>query len=266
MIVDRSSEPYSVTFERVANPKPGQAHEVVDDDRPGELVREFLLHAHRVPREQRRTRISQADRDAAKEWLNMYGLEKAKWMIERCAKMQRERHAAPILVFRGLQLYENAAAGAYERSQHDQAAERGRRLADEIDHLWSLYQRRLVDLFDSKASAEERARLELETREQLRRDMGDKPAYIVEAHLRGRVCEEKRGQMNPLAEADFRASPTVASLREALIARHGVDVLSPSSPMANGLLRDSRTRQRSTTAATPRHETPKVLEIRTILW
>lgn len=225
MIVDRSSEPYSVVFERIANPKPGQPHEVVDEDLAGELVREFLFHAHGVPREQRRTRISHADRDAATEWLKAYGLGKAKWMIERCAKMQRERQGDRILVFRGLQLYENAAAGAYERQRTGEEVERARQLADEVGALWDLYQRKLVEIFDLAASSEDVARLETDTREELLREMTDKPDFIVEANCRARVFEKKLAQKNAMSESEFRGHRTIRGLRDALSIRHGVDLL-----------------------------------------
>jgi hypothetical protein len=225
MTVDRSSEPFTVTFERVAVPKPGQPHEVRDQDPAGDLVREFLFHVHGIPRDQKRTRVSEADRRVAKDWLKTYGFEKARWMIERCAKTRKERRAEPILVFRGLQLYENAAAGAYEQRQHGEAEQRRRGLAEEMDNLWSVYRRKLVELFDSKATADDLARLEGRAREELQREMGDKPAYIVDAHLRGRLCEEKCAQMNAIGEEAFRAHGSLATLRRVLVERHGVDLL-----------------------------------------
>ena len=42
----------------------------------------------------------------------------------------------------------------YEQRQHGEAEQRRRGLAEEMDNLWSVYRRKLVELFDSKASAE----------------------------------------------------------------------------------------------------------------
>ena len=225
MTVDRGSDPFSVTFERVESPKPGQAHEVREHDLGAELVREFYFFAHNIPRAQKRPRIDQADRLAAKAWLDAYGFEKAKWMIERCIRMQKERRGEPILLFRGLRLYESAAAGAYVQWQHGEAEQRRRGLAEEMDSLWSTYRRKLVELFDSKASADDLARLEGKTREQLQREMGDKPAYIADAHLRGRLCAEKCARMNAITEIEFRAHESLRALRTAVLERHGAELL-----------------------------------------
>jgi len=225
MTIDRASEPFSVTFERIASPKPGQAHEVRDQDPPEELILTFVTLAHGDPGDQRRMRIPEADRRVAREWLRTYGLEKAKWMVERCVKMQRERRAQPILLFRGLQLYESAAAGAYEQRQVGEGERLRRRVADEMDDLWSLYRRKLIELFDSKASPDELAQLELEKLEEIRREIGDKPAYILDAHVRGRLGAEKCARLNALPESDFRAHADVSVLRKVIVERHGVDLL-----------------------------------------
>jgi hypothetical protein len=64
-----------------------------------------------VPRDQKRTRIAKADRDLATQWVDVYGIEKAKWMVAHCVHLQKERGRESILMFRGLQLYETSAAG-----------------------------------------------------------------------------------------------------------------------------------------------------------
>lgn len=224
MIVDRGVVPYSVTFERIADAKPGQPHEVVNDDAPAELVREFLFRCHGMPREER-ARITKADRDAAGEWLKAYGLEKGRWMVERCEKMRRGRGGERIMVFRGLGLYENAAAGAHERLRRSGDVDREQHRADEMRALWVRYQRKLVEMFDATATAEQLALLKAETRDRLRREMPDRPAFIIDAGLQHRLCAEKSARMNTMDETEFRAYPSEAALREALVARHGVDLL-----------------------------------------
>src|SRR5262249_20888774 len=93
MRIDRDFVPFAVTFERIVNPRPNEPHRVEDEDLAGELVREFLQYAHGVSHGQKKTRVAERDRATAKDWLETYGLEKAKWMVDRCVKMQRERHA-----------------------------------------------------------------------------------------------------------------------------------------------------------------------------
>lgn len=225
MTIDRAADPFSVTFERVANPSPGQTHEVVDDDRPGELVREFLFHAHGVPREHRRTRLARADREIAAEWVRAYGLEKAKWMVQRCVKMQRQTRREPILMFRGLRMYENASAGAYERLRRGEDSEETRRLEREIDVLWNLYQRKLVSMFDAAATEKELALLEADALQQLSRQMPDRPAFIIEASLPERLRAAKCAKMNSVCEADFRRYQSRSALRTMLAEHHGTDVL-----------------------------------------
>ncbi|MCC6898781.1 MAG: replication initiator protein A [Polyangiaceae bacterium] len=227
MTIDRSVDPFSVTFERLANPSPGQKHEVVDDDLPGELVREFFFHAHGVPRDGRRTRVARVDRAIASEWVTVYGLEKAKWMVQRCVKMQRDRGREPILMFRGLRMYENAAAGAFEQGARKESASRELMVEEEIARIWDSYQQALVDLFDGRTGRDGLSRLEAETREELRREMPEKPGFILEAHLRARIHAAKCGRMNAMSEAEFRSTAGLglAALRDALAARHGADVL-----------------------------------------
>jgi hypothetical protein len=134
---------------------------------------------------------------------------------------RRAPHGRPSL----LQLYENAAAGAYEQRQHGEAEHRRRGVAEEMDNLWNVYRRKLVELFDSTARVDDLAGLEGETREALQREMGDKPAYIVDAHLRGRLCAEKCTRMNAMGEAEFRAHESLRVLRTAVLERHGADLL-----------------------------------------
>ncbi len=58
MTIDRASEPFAVTFERLENPKSDRRPAADDRDLAGELVREFLFLAHGVQREQKRTPIT----------------------------------------------------------------------------------------------------------------------------------------------------------------------------------------------------------------
>jgi hypothetical protein len=123
MTIDRSKDVFSVTFEKLEVRTPQQPHEVREHDETGELIREFDFHAHKIPRERARTRIARADREQAAAWIDDYGLEKAMWMVAHCVALQKQRGREGILLFRGLQMYEAAAAGAYERAQQERAGQ-----------------------------------------------------------------------------------------------------------------------------------------------
>ncbi|WP_437626001.1 hypothetical protein [Sorangium sp. So ce1151] len=234
MTIDRTIVPFTVTFERFANPQPEQAHEVHDRDLVAELVREFLFCSHGVPREQERVRITQSDRTAAKEWLDAYGFEKAKWMVQHCLKLQKERGAPGILVFRGLQLYEGAASGAYERHVAAGASRTEQRFLEQLDAHWGTYRKKLVELFDASTSAEERAALEAEARASLAQERPDAPAFLLDALLRGRLGDLKAARMSALSEGEFRAHRSLRELRDVLAHRHALDLLGSSGEGAEG--------------------------------
>lgn len=101
MTIDASQDVFSVTFERLERRSPQQPHEVREQDEVGELIREFDFVGHGVPRDHKRTRIAKADREIAQQWIEAYGLDKAKWMVAHCVQLQKERGKERILVFRG---------------------------------------------------------------------------------------------------------------------------------------------------------------------
>ena len=190
MTIDRSREPFSVTFERIAS-QPEQLHEVRQVDLVRELVRDFHLFAHQVPRELNKTRISFGDRNAAQEWLDAYGLEKSKWMIERCVRLQKERHGPTILLFRGLRLYESAAAGAYEAFRKSAVESERRQVADERENQEKAELQLLIEQFDARTSEDEKRRIEAELRADLERKMPGRPGVIIDAHLRAALRQYK---------------------------------------------------------------------------
>lgn len=234
MTIDRATEPFTVTFERIKNPTPRQPHEVSERDLVADLVREFQFIAHGVSREHRQIRISESDRSAAKEWLDTYGFDNAKWMIKQCIKMQKQRGGADILVFRGLQLYEGAAAGAHERQLADESGRVEGQLLEEFDLYWSTYQQKLIELFNATVGVQELAKLEAEERESLMREKPGKPEFIIEAMLKSRLANLKCARMSALDEDTFRAHRSLRDLRGTIIQRHGVDLLASSSDCANG--------------------------------
>jgi hypothetical protein len=225
MTIDRSSDLFAVTFERVEKPQPGQPHEVREVDLPRELIRDFMFYAHNVSREERHPRGSVADRGLAREWLETYGSKKATWMVQRCVQLQRERHGQPILVFRGLRLYEGAAAGAYEQQRQRSAEKKREENVEAFDYLWNLYRKRLVELFDETVGEEEGARLEEEAFREVRSTRGDSPVFIVKALVHARVCAQKCEHMNSMTEAEFRDFASREALVEAIARRHGANML-----------------------------------------
>jgi hypothetical protein len=228
MTVDRTSEPFAVTFERLGRAQAGQRHEVLDRDLAGDLVREFLFFAHGVPRDQRRTHIAERDRTAAKEWLEVYGFEKAKWMIQHCVRKKKERRAPDILMFRGLRLYESAADGAFEHHAAEKANQSAQRVSEEIQTYWGAYRTKLAEIFDGRTTPGELAKLEAEVRADLAREKPGTPAFILDALLRSRLIGLKSARLNALSEGEFRAHRSLRALRETLIERHAVDPLEAS--------------------------------------
>ena len=103
-------------------------------------------------------------------------------------------------------------------------------LDEEVTRLWVSYQRTLVDLFDARTSSDRLSNIETETREELRREMPERPTFILDAHLRARLRTIKCAQMNAMGEDEFRAFTPRNALRAALAIRHGVDVLGAKEP------------------------------------
>jgi len=236
MTIDRSNDVFSVTFERIAGGPKDQPHEVRDEDLPGDLIREFYLLAHGVPRDKRRTRVAKADRQKAKAWIGAYGLEKAKWMVKHAVKLQKERGKEPIMLFRGLEMYEAAASGAHERHQVERAGQLKLAFEEQRDRLWQAYQRRLVEVFDAQTPSEELAKLEEDVIRELRsRSDASKHAPLDLLKLTGRakVASVKRERMNTMSEEDFhsqfRAHRSLSELKQVLEQRHSFDAL-PLTP------------------------------------
>jgi len=226
MTIDRSADVFSVSFERIDAAQPDRPHEVKDEDLPGELIREFLFHAHKVPRDKTRRRVAKQDRLKAKEWVEAYGLDKAKWMVARAVRLQKERGSEPILLFRGLELYESAAEGAFEQHQAEKAGQLRLAFEQKLDGLWKIYLRWLVQKFDAQASPEQLAELEQEALGQARSSSPagrSVPLTLLQHLARASLSELKRKRMNGLPEQEFRAHRSVHDLRDALVARHGSD-------------------------------------------
>jgi hypothetical protein len=232
MTIDRSKDIFSVTFEKLEGRTAQQPHEVREHDEAGELIREFDFYAHKVPRDRSRTRIAKADREQAQEWIEAYGLEKSKWMVAHSVALQKQRGREGILLFRGLQLYEAAAAGAYEQAQKERAGQLRLSYVDQQNHLWERYQDALVRAFDAEHDAAEQERLKAaaqDTAQQRFAFMRHKPERIVQSAAEAELAVLKRERMNAMPEGEFRAYSSSAALRAALVKRHGFDALNEES-------------------------------------
>jgi hypothetical protein len=228
MTIDASQDVFSVTFERLERRAPQQPHEVCEQDDVGALIREFDFVAHGVPRDQKRTRIAKADRELATQWVDAYGLEKAKWMVAHCVHLQKERGRESILVFRGLQLYESSAAGAFEQARKEHSGQLRLPNVDRRNEMWSRYQDELVRAYDAAcdpADAEE-LRSFAETRARQRFTfLRQAPQATVDNVIAAETDALKRERLNAMTEAEFRAFTSAETLRAALIQRHTFDPL-----------------------------------------
>lgn len=229
MTIDRSKDVFSVTFEKLEHRTPQQPHEVREQDDAGELIREFDFCAHKVPRERKRTRIAKADREQAQEWVEAYGIEKAKWMVGHSVALQKQRGRESILLFRGLQMYEAAAAGAYEQAQQERAGQLRLAYVDQQSQLWERYQDALVQAFDAKHGQDEQERLKGTALEAVRERfafMRQAPERVMQSAAEAELAGLKRERMNGMNEGEFRAYKTAEALRAALLQRHRFDPLS----------------------------------------
>src|SRR5262249_35069761 len=127
-----------------------------------------------------------------------------------------------------------AASGAYEQHVADEASRVEQQWAQELDSYWRAYRENLVGLFDARTSAEELANLEAEVRGDILRDRPDTPARAGNVLLRCRLHDIKCERMHALSKEEFRAHRSLRALRHALIERHDIDLLPPSSEGQEG--------------------------------
>jgi hypothetical protein len=224
MTIDKSSDVFAVTFERIDGVE--NANEVKEEDFAGEVLREFFYHAHEIPRDAKRTRISKADRDAAEEWVKAYGVEKAKWMVAYCVTLQKDQRRQPIQLFAGLQFYESSASGAYERFQLERAGQLQLAWNARINDLWHRYNLSLIERFDAEASESELSSLEKEAEKSVheQRETSRPPNKLfIKPLIISKVQTMKCERMNCMPEEAFKTFQKLSELREALIKHHGFD-------------------------------------------
>lgn len=107
--VDSTEADYVLTFTRVA-PDPQLAGELVQDD-VTDLLAYFNQRAHGIPGRH----FAPRDRDLASAWLETYGPERARSLVDACLAISSRRGHEKPFKFRRLSYYEDAAAGHLER-------------------------------------------------------------------------------------------------------------------------------------------------------
>ena len=241
MIIDRSTDIFAITFERIEHRVPEQPHEVCEQDQAAELIREFAHLAHGVPKDKRRTRIAQADRKLAQAWIGSYGVDQARAMVGHCLALQKQRGAEDVLTFRGLSLYEDAAAGAYARSKPTSKRKGSKLTVATLDSLWECYQDALVQAFDREEADNAPLREQLQTlalsqaQQQLAR-LPNVPDALVRDTAAGLLRGLKREHMGGFSHAQFLKFRAAPEMRAALQERHGFDPLGDDGQTKASLL------------------------------
>lgn len=195
MDVDKSEPDFSLRFERIH----GEKNEIVETDPSGDLVHEFLHLFHDVPRDAKRRGLRARDREAAQRWIDAYGLEKALLMLEpakRLHALNRKRSNEPIYYFAGLETYEAAADGIFERERMTQQGQLKLVLAEDRKEKWEAYRREQLARAEAALTLEDRERLTKKAEEAARAQVGagiNIPGVakrIAEAELKRLILED----------------------------------------------------------------------------
>jgi len=162
MVVDSSMDDFSIGFIKVAEDGP---NEVLIEDKPGDLVREFQFRAHGTPLDSRKRRLPEADRMFAEQWIEIYGYEKSLWMVGRCVEIQKQTRAERILTFRGLGRYEQAASGDFDREAKKRAGQLEldikEQLLEERKKKWEKYESEMIAHADEQLTEKQKSDLKL---------------------------------------------------------------------------------------------------------
>lgn len=225
MAVDASQPDHALTFTR----RLLKGHvEVLIADLPLELVHYFEQVAHGIPADRPVREISPNDRTNAERWIDTYGYEQARWMVDRAVAIQKEVGGERILRFAGLKLYESAAAGDYEKYQEAREAQLSLQFRAE---LAKLYQRYREALGDKRASDEEEAVFETSAQDALAANpfAANLSPATRDMMLRGEKRALRLKHFRVLSEKDFSAYADERQLRAALMDHHGFDPLQQDS-------------------------------------
>lgn len=220
--VDSSHHDFSFVFIRLAVEGP---NEVVIEDKAGELVCEFQLHAHGIPRSAKRRRLPKSDREEAARWIEAYGVRPASWMVQRCVEIQRSQRAEKILTFKGLARYEHAALGDYDRHRKKEAGQLELEIEKCRDRRWERYQKVMLRCADEGLTPADLAVLEKKATSDLAEELGsdfvNHLGYqrVLDVHLRKRKLEV----IKAIGKDEFYGYSSEEALSRAITERHGAD-------------------------------------------
>jgi len=159
------------------------------------------------------TRFRQADREVAGRWLEDYGDEQGRWMLQRCVELHRRAKGddAPIFSFKGLQLYEMKALADYSKQQLAQRRQE-RLSAEEIEGRWEEY--RASQLTEARSQLnqkeqddiEEQAKGEVESLLRATRGGIRTPVSALSAIIQANIEERLMEITGAITEEEFRRS------------------------------------------------------------
>jgi hypothetical protein len=225
MSIDDGKDDFSLRFERIQSP----VNEVVITDPPGDLVREFRRFCHGICGDIKRIKVNDVDRQRAAEWVRAYRYEQAAWMVRRCSELHNSGAQAkrPLYSFAGLSFYEGVAAGDYERWKEREAGQLRLAFQERRKELWDKYCEMMLRRADDslteaeKVELEAKARADVSTQHKNLRFSESIIEILIDSVLRTAMLE----RVSMLTEKEFMGYETYERLREALVLRHGTDLL-----------------------------------------
>lgn len=219
MILDQSTAVFSVRFERLEEEGP---NEVVAVDPAGDLIREFLFVAHKIPKNSKRQRLQKADRQLAEHWLEQYGFEKAQWMVKRSVQIQEENKRQRILAFRGLAIYEGAAAGDFEVAAEKKSGQMNLFTQKLREQKWDEYKAVMLAKADKSLSQKTQEKLQ-ESAKESTKGLSKLPQFVQDKSLEAHLSLLKLQHLDAMTEEEFFNYDSLSELKQALTKRHGVD-------------------------------------------
>lgn len=149
LTVEASNPDFTFIFEKVDSLEPREGK----SDLASDLVGHFMTVFYET---EGRGRIHEKDREFADNWIDSYGFEKAKTMIDLARKAQKkERPENPPRFFRGLEFYENSSLKQYDSTKKKQSAQNDEDLERRVSTAWTMFQREKIREFEDNLSETE---------------------------------------------------------------------------------------------------------------
>lgn len=221
MEIDVSVPDYRLTFLRL-DEAPGP-NEIVEVDPEGELLRFFEKVVLGATRARKRGAFRARDRELAGKWLEDYGIEGSKAVVEEAHRIQQAGRGRDILTFAGLQLYEAKAVANLDRRSTSAETSPPERETEAIAAPpdapeWSAYAKTILARSDCEPSVDEGALLtglEHEYRNMWTM-MGESSRARLIEHRRLQLQARELGLLDPDAFREMAQTPErlEAHLRE----------------------------------------------------